>query len=345
MNRPQTDPGLRVVRDVFEQLQIDDAWSVGEERGFRWWPHRRSQHVWADPPVRDGHLTVSLVHAEAEFLIGAYGADLPPRGIDAHLGVMAGSLSLHGVVRDGDRVQLHATAFVHEENQEWVSPLFQMATLIQATNAELRAPHQAELLGLVPATSEHPISGARPEPDEMLEALDSLASREVWGDAEEYAAIAQALGARGLLSTAGEDGLTVEFPVGPDGGPSITGGRSNLLTVAAEPRDMGHGIRLTLRLRDWPRENQQLFPIDLNSLERHWSREDNPQLFPPELNSLEAQGLSHAHLLGSWAIEGDGHAVPHFTSWVPNVLYRPGVLMNLVVAMGVRSRWVSTFTE
>ncbi len=76
---------------------------------------------------------------------------------------------------------------------------------------------------------------------------------------------------------------------------------------------------MTLRLREWPVEGDR-------------------QLFPLELNRLEAAGASGSHLLGSWAIEQDPQAIPFFTCFVPSVGDRPGLLLNLVMAMGVRAK-------
>lgn len=319
------DPGLRLVHDVFEQLQIDSEWSLWEGRGFTWWPHQRAQRVWADDSVKDDGLTVSLVHAEAEMFVGAERSKVAPRGLDALLGVASRDLSVSGFVRRGDRVALHASAFVHEENQQWMSRTFQMSALIQVVNAARGPGAIAETLGLVPAASAHPTSGDRPDPDEMLDALDDLpASDTKWGTENEYSAVVEALGGHGLLASGGGLGLTVEFPFGSRGGPAVAGGESNLLSVSSEPNgSLGEGLRMNLRLRRWPTDG------DL-------------QLFPPELNRLESEGGSRAHLIGSWAIDLDPDSVPFFTCWLPTVVERPGLLMNLVLAMGVRSNWVAT---
>jgi hypothetical protein len=64
------DAGLRTVEDIFANLQIDEQWSTLEGRGFTWWAHRHAQRVWAEEPVEDEGVTLSVVHVETEALRG-----------------------------------------------------------------------------------------------------------------------------------------------------------------------------------------------------------------------------------------------------------------------------------
>ncbi len=41
------DLGLEAVEQVYRDMQIDDEWSVREERGFTWWGAWLRQRVWA----------------------------------------------------------------------------------------------------------------------------------------------------------------------------------------------------------------------------------------------------------------------------------------------------------
>ena len=85
---------------------------------------------------------------------------------------------------------------------------------------------------------------------------------------------------------------------------------------------MGLGLQMSLQLREGPMSGDRQIP-------------------PVELNHLEARGSSGSHLLGSWAIAQEQKATPYFTCFLPSVLFRPGLLLNMVLAMGVRARWVS----
>jgi hypothetical protein len=199
-----------------------------------------------------------------------------------------------------------------------------MAAVVQIANAELAVAQLAETLGLQADESHHPEHGPRPEPDEMIHALEGLPMRDrPWGEQAEYEQVASLLTDQGVLSFPGELGLTAEFPYGPHGGPAATGGTSHLLQVkSTENGPMGQGLRMTLLLREWP--------ID-----------DEGQIFPAELSALEAEKGTGAHLLGSWAIEGDPSSVPFFTCFFPSVLYARGSLLNLILSIGVRARWAS----
>lgn len=319
------DAGLRTVEDIFANLQIDEQWSTREGRGFTWWAHRHAQRRWADEPVEDEGVTPSVVHVETEALRGL--SALSPtdaRGTEAVLGVVAGTASLAATLVDGDKVRFHSTVQVHDEIQGWSSRLIQMAAVVQIANAELGVAQLAETLRLEADESHHPEHGPRSEPDEMIHALEGLPMRDrPWGEQAEYEQLASLLTDRGVLSFPGELGLTVEFPYGPHGGPAETGGTSHLLQVQSTDNEpMGRGLRMTLRLREWPMD-------------------DEGQIFPPELSALEAKKGIGAHLLGSWAIERDPSSAPFFTCFLPSVLHAPGSLLNLILSMGVRARWAS----
>jgi hypothetical protein len=68
-------------------------------------------------------------------------------------------------------------------------------------------------------------------------------------------------------------------------------------------------------------------------------------LFPVDLNDLEVFQDPGCHLIGSWAAERDPEARPYFNCFVPNALYRPGILLNLVLSMGVRARWADALID
>ena len=55
-------------------------------------------------------------------------------------------------------------------------------------------------------------------------------------------------------------------------------------------------------------------------------------------NELEEARFAPTHLLGSWCPHEHG---PTFVSFLPNALYRPGALTNLVMSVCMRARWVT----
>ena len=110
------------------------------------------------------------------------------------------------------------------------------------------------------------------------------------------------------------------------GMPQLVGGRAMTFDLSlGERASVGAGVRMTLRLPSFPETlGVQEFPLDLNRMEVH--------------------GEPMAHLLGSWAADlPDGsEPTPFFTCFAPNVTLRPGVLLNLVLAMGARARWIES---
>ena len=64
------DLGQEVIDFMFEQLQIDEKWSIREERGFKWWAGPLAQSV----TVEEGNaqLVSLVVNDGAEMLISAF---------------------------------------------------------------------------------------------------------------------------------------------------------------------------------------------------------------------------------------------------------------------------------
>jgi hypothetical protein len=225
---------------------------------------------------------------------------------------------MSGFVWDDGTMRLRCGMIVHEEIQPFAARVLKIAALDQVTLAE----QMVETIDqLTPATS-----GDRTEPDEMLLALEDLPGREepsAWRGPH-IEALAQMLSDRGVFSMGDEEGMTAEFPYGSSGGPAATGGTSNMLRVTTEelhPR-LGSGLLMRLNLREAPTLNgHPLTPLELNKLE--WEG-----------------GGSDAHLLGSWCTNPDG-GPPVFVSFFPSVLADPNALLNLVMSMGMRSRWAA----
>lgn len=325
----QPDIGMQVVRSIFDGLGVDDDCCIWTERGFVWWPHRSSQRVWAEPPeIHGSGDTTWLLHAEAECAEVTHGFAESMRSLDAQLSDFSQRLSLTAIYRDDDRVVLHATAVLHEGNVDWVRRVFQLVVLSQARVALKAGTILSAVYGLTPVESEHPTSGRQTEPDEVLGALNHPPPvSQDWSYAE-FGRAAEYLTGAGVFSMGDVAGLTAEFPLTPGDAPLAFGGATNLLTAEAEEIECGWQLRLTLLLHEWPLD------------------EDGVQYLPVDLNAMEAAGESGSHLIGSWAADGDDPAAPpFFISILPPVLFEPGLLTNLALAMGVRSRWVSQYIE
>lgn len=173
MTDSQPDLGMQVVQSVFDGLGVDDEWCVWTQRGFRWWPHRSSQRVWADPRrLHAGGDKTWLLHAESECAGTSEDLGEWARGLDAQLSAFGQRLSTTSIHRDDGRVVLHSTAVVHQGNHDWIRRIFQVVVLSQARVALKAGQILSAVHELDTADTQHPTSGYRPVPDEVLQALD-----------------------------------------------------------------------------------------------------------------------------------------------------------------------------
>lgn len=160
------DTGTQLVDGLFDAMMIDEEWSVRERRGFTWWGHRLAQRVTIDPPRSDHGFDVVRVRAETDVLKNVPEDFSMPKKIAA-LNAMA---TLSAFVWDPQRetVSLCCTVYAHEDNVDLAFHLAKAAIALQAADAHLKADGLAQVLRGRPDESNHPRSGRRREPDDML---------------------------------------------------------------------------------------------------------------------------------------------------------------------------------
>jgi len=325
MKTNDTDAGITAVRKIFQVLKIDKEWSLISERGFTWWGHRYAQRVWAEEPFEGGGIPIIRINAETEFLIN------PKNSAKAkdHLAIYLMATSLYGLTVDDktDMINFRCSAFVHEENLEWLGPLFSLATIMQAVEAETWGDIFASKYRLWPCHSQHPESGHRQERDDMLNILEHFVIPEgkkpVNSICEvDFKTASKTLNDLDLLSTYSEHGLTAYVPFG---------GESSLLQVennADHPR-LGKGLLMRLHL---PTEEIRL------------AYQINGSLIL-DMNTNEQVSWPTGHFLGSWCLgpAGENIIAPVFVSFVPAVVCNPTVLINMVFNMVGHNRWAEGY--
>jgi len=308
------DHGIQLVRKIFKDMNIDDEWSIENERGFKWWGHQYAQRIWAEQPIEDNGFHVTKVNAETELL------KYPKRSteIETLLATEMKNASLSGLVIDSeaDTITLHCSAYVHEENQSWLGKIFSLAAIMQVIEAENKGDILASVLELQPDKSNHPVSGVRNNMDEMLSVLDQAViplGREPFHSIGEFEfrRTADMLNSQNLLTTADETGLSAYMPFGDN---------SALLLVDTEHEhpDLGKGLLIRLFLPP-----EKILPIaDI----------DGPLVM--NLNSMEQRLFPSGHFLGSWCLGPVGENVQTavYVTFIPAIVCNARILYNMCLS-------------
>ena len=328
----RTDVGLEAIEFLYALLQIDDEWSVREERGFTWWAGDFAQRVWAEPCVVDHGIVVSRVAAETRLVTNARNdAGLKDRFVLAQ----TARPSLTARIWDGNgTIRLLATTRVFDGAVEHCSRLLSLAIIMQITDAQYAGPNIADMTGGQAAISAHPYSGRRPSPDEMLTFVEKIviptgAASLPW-PADDFARARESLDTLGCLAgTSSKTSLTAEFPFYRDARSvvmspkAVEASRLEISTAATHPV-FGHGLsaRLSLPLTN-ARTSQAL-----------------------EFNLLEFETHPLGVLLGGWGLSRAGAPQSSrltFSAFYPNITAKPGLIVHIATMMALRAQWAAQF--
>lgn len=330
-----TDVGLRLIESLFTQLMIDEQWSVRRERGFTWWSYRLAQHVEVSAPFESFGVDVCKVRVWTE-MVNHVDPDSNPAEIIRPFNMQT---LLSALVWDENTATITecSTAIIHDENFEWLSRTLATAAILQNAGAHNRAHEFAEMTRGAPAATVHPISGERPDMDEILNVPQAIvhegqqpsrfAGAKIQG-------VEQFLVHMSFLGSTTSASLTCEVPFsGPAPAVTLSAERGDQLqtslvqvfTDTPHP-DAGSGALMLIRL-----------PVSPSV--------DDALLIANALNKAEAQGESLAHLLGSWCADPtmtDGRTVA-FCCFVPNLLSQWVRIENLVLNASMKSRFAAQF--
>ena len=319
------DHGIQLVRKIFKDMNIDKEWSVETDRGFTWWGHQYAQRIWAEKPVKDNGFHVTKVNAETELL------KYPTRSIETEtlLAIEMMKASLSGLIIDqeADKITLRCSAFVHEENKNWLGRIFTLATIMQVIEAENKGDILPMVLELQPDKSNHPDSGVRDEMDEMLNVVDQAiipAGREAFHSIGEFEfrRTADMLNNKNLISTADKTGLSAYLPFGDN---------SALLLVDTEHDHPELGKGLLIRLFLPPEKILSVTDID------------GPLVM--DLNSMEKKSFPSGHFLGSWCLGPVGENVQTavYVTFIPAIVCSPGILFNICLSTLCHGKFAKQF--
>lgn len=313
--KPELEPGLSVVRYLYDNSRVDDRWSVLDGRGYTWWADDLAQRVWSEPGFDDDGIEIYRVFTATDVVRGIDGDAATLQAIDALNGLSAGSALVFD--RQDGAIKSIASMWVHEESRDWVARSFSVIAAIQVAQASQAAAMLSTLTDGEPATSAHPDSGPRSQPDEMLSLLEMVAADgqgpSGWvGDGMEMALVQLRVLPVVVQANGDATGISLEVPY------RETTALIRMDTSEAHP-GLGNGmvVRLSLPGAYGPGPT--------------WAAMRNQQ---------EVDLLTRAHLIGSWVGSASS---PTFVSFYPNMLARTGMgAVNVALSMINRAAWIAT---
>lgn len=302
-----------------ERLKVDDEWSERMPTGFRWWGYQHAQtiEIVREDIGPDG-ATGYLISVRTELLRAL---ELGPiESTIINIGLMPFA-SMAGPVYDdkAKTLSLCSLAYVNQLNENWLRELISVASVLQIGEARIIGPYFAELLHVEEALSGPPNRGFRPQPDELAEMIPDFIVPSgqlpvLWTEPEFQDAVDRFMNRPpAILASAGGPGLTVEFPCGDQSS------LCQINTFEQHPH-FGNGL---LILQSFPYINLP----DLDGVGLALS-----------LNQLELTQKPFGYGFGSYVYR-DG--MLHFTCFLPNGFYRPGLLPNIYFSCAQRAREIS----
>lgn len=306
------DPGLLCL-DRFEELfSIDPEWLVRTDRGLEWWGSTLRQSVWADPVREIDGLQTCRVHVRTDLV-----RNIERRMPTELLNFDAMVASLYGLVEGErpDEISIQSSVNIHADAVEPCSRLLAAAASMQLGECQEVADRLVDYVGGEVACSEHPKSGLRKTPDDMVSVVDTLV----------------ATGGQARLRFEAEDVemLTREFE---------TAG------VPVEVLEEGVGLRLDLSragcfadvvANDHPKHGCGVLVI-LFLYEPY-----DPHTDIMALNASEHAAHLPIHGVGSWALNGTQLAHPSF---LPNAYLQPQMILDLAMSSLTRAMWIASRT-
>lgn len=309
-------PAGQIVQHLRESvLMVDAAWSVECKGGFSWWPYRQRQDLFVDRRrKKTGGAVLERLVISTE--IGTMGkADYANHKL---VSTLAGISTLSGMVCEGRNLRLHAHAWVEKANQPLYDTVLGLVAGLQIHEAALIAGALKKAGLCKPAVTPHPENGLRDEPDEIAAVVDTVIApagqqptpwpAEMFEDLRENFFA----GPPCLLATTGPEGITAEFPFGPE---------SSLLQAHTNETHpvIGNGLWVAnaFGLDEIP-EGKRLNPLDLNA----WEIEHGEQPF-----------------FGSWCAPRNGRV--DFVTFVPNTMRHTAAASTFILLGAARARLMS----
>lgn len=329
------DYGRELVEHVRSVFGADAPWAVDEPAGFRWWPARLAQRVWAERAA-DG--TALRAHAETRVLRGVAGTGATFAALSDAFTRDPGLSALRWNGETGD-VSLHASVTLAGEPDRLgfgrAAALLAHAALLQLGDAERFAAALAEPLAGASAASAPPGLPAREEADPLVEAGDAYAMRgagESPWTRDVFAAFATLEAPPWTRANADAGVFDAEVRSGEATSPAEAAAHTSLLRMTGAQRHprLGAGLLVMLQppaaVESVP-ERRHATAALLNEAEaREW---------------LPAEAPWTADGLGQWCVHPQ-HGLAH-VAFLPRLADRPDLLEAVARGAALRARWVPEF--
>lgn len=327
-------PALRRIAELWQAEGPRLHWRPEtDSQGFDWWPGDFKVQVRAHtPPSAVAVDTIRLI-VTTDFLrdidpknsrFEKFAAILPLFQAPTYGWVYpTASLLESSIGSELEAVMwLSSTAYITPENLEWMTDIFAWTSIIQPINAWIQADREGKSLGSGTAAKSHSGNVHNEEPAPILWYMDKVLvpdgkSPSRWAATGEFEKFAEKWARQDSCFGIGDaGGMTLGVPFGSNSA------NIRFRTNEAHPQ-LGNGLLVTLQLPNFSDElSTARFVAEQNYLEwMSWT--DFPQI-----------GCWHSHDYGS------KKTGPAFSLFMPNTLYRGGLIAHIAFWFMSRARWV-----
>lgn len=325
------DLGIDFVRQVHKMAGVPYESTSWELRGFSWWVGDYRQRIWSELGVGDDEDSMAFKVCTATDFV--HEVDATSSKLIDKMTTGTETPSTSALVFDPkDKTLRHWTTItVHEKIGGWVFPLVIGSAYSQLAAVNSARDNVEELFGGKKHQNNRPMRGPDSCKHDRVngwhsECQEEGRSRSAWAGTEEFAQAVVSLQSGNIVARLAGDGLTAEFPFSASLNPSAASNADHLGNVRFEMdtttphQAYGNGLSTRLNL-----------PLSLPDELAH--------RLCAVLNLLETREFTRSCFVGSWCVSGEGIV---FMSFIPNILYVPGMVPELTFAACARTQWVAT---
>lgn len=235
----EKDLGAELVANTHEELEVDEPWTVRDDRGFTWWAAWTRQRIWSAPPLSAGGERWWHVRARTWVLRDVVDGPAAYELVDGLNNLVVLGAAVYDAA-DGT-VSVRTGLALADDDAGWRTKWFLAAAGAQVGAGWLAGSSDAAA-GLPLDDAPHPVAGRRADPDDILGiAVQGFPSMPIPLPPSVLNAAARMLRSGGVKTQVRDDGLLFACPTGP--GPDALA-----QIVPAEHDAFGDVVRISLTL-------------------------------------------------------------------------------------------------